>query len=90
MVSAIVSESFHLDLRKSLEEVLFLDTFGPGTFATPEEIEADEANDAQLYLDMVESIRVWQRNKQLRHHRVKRYLRFVDTSVRPINRFVCH
>ena len=56
-----------LDLSQPPENLL-LETFGPGTFATPEEVASDEANDDQLYYHMVESIRIWQRNKR-RHHR---------------------
>ena len=52
-----------------------LETFGPGSFATPEEIASDEENDAKLWMDMLQSIQQWQRNKILKeqnktlHHR---------------------
>ena len=60
-------QKINLDLSQPPENLL-LETFGPGTFATPEEVASDEANDDQLYYHMVESIRIWQRNKR-RHHR---------------------
>ena len=43
-----------------------LETFGPGTFATPEEIASDEENDAKLWVDIVQSIKQWQQSKVIK------------------------
>ena len=69
-VSAIVTPEqknfFNVDLYKPQESSQeFLENFGPGTFSSSEDAASDEANDAQLYLDMVQSIQIWQRNKQM-------------------------
>ena len=82
-MSAIVTKSnnedleplFSDDLSNSIQEEdksLLLENFGPGTFASPEEIASDEKNDAKLWLDIVESIKEWQQQKFLKssiHHR---------------------
>ena len=70
VVSAIVSPEqknfFNVDLYQPPESSQeFIENFGPGTFSFSEDASSDEANDAQLYLDMVQSIQSWQRNKQM-------------------------
>ena len=57
---------------KDLNEKLLLENFGPGTFASAEEIAADEENDAKLWFDLIQSMEIWQNNKLIRAKR-KRY-----------------
>jgi len=63
------------DLSNSLEEnaeeetpplTHLLEAFGPGTFATLEEMASDEENDAKLWTDIVESIKDWQQSKVIK------------------------
>ena len=60
-------------LAKDLNEKLLLENFGPGTFASAEEIAADEENDAKLWFDLIQSMEIWQNNKFIRDKR-KRYI----------------
>ena len=56
-------------LAKDLNEKLLLENFGPGTFASAEEIAADEENDAKLWFDLIQSMEIWQNNKLIRDKR---------------------
>ena len=56
-------------LAKDLNEKLLLENFGPGTFASAEEIAADEENDAKLWFDLIQSMEIWQNNKFIRDKR---------------------
>ena len=48
---------------------LLLDNFGPGTFASAEEITSDEENDAKLWSDIIQSIKNWQMSKLIHDKR---------------------
>ena len=78
LVSAIVtqnSKNNNNDLTKSIfaedltENNLLLDNFGPGSFASSEELASDEENDAKLYNDVIQSIKDWQIRKIIRDKR---------------------
>ena len=77
-MSAIVtqnSKNNNNDLTKSIfaedltENNLLLDNFGPGSFASSEELASDEENDAKLYNDVIQSIKDWQIRKIIRDKR---------------------
>ena len=75
-MSLIASEDNPNGLTKSpalavedLNDNLLLDNFGPSTFASANEIIADEENDAKIWSDVIQSIKNWQMNKLIHDKR---------------------
>ena len=54
---------------EDLNDNLLLDNFGPSTFASANEIIADEENDAKIWSDVIQSIKNWQMNKLIHDKR---------------------
>ena len=54
---------------EDLNDNLLLDNFGPSTFASANEIIADEENDAKIWSDVIQSIKNWQMNKLMHDKR---------------------